>query len=79
MTEWERDGVENGDEEYRKEHRVEKPEMDWVASLSINISSAHLGNLFGNYVVEVSDKFAIQRGPWHWGAYISYEASKLFR
>lgn len=45
ITEQGRDGVENGDEEKSKEHRVEESERDWIESLPIYISSAHLGNL----------------------------------
>ncbi len=52
--------------------------MEWIY-LSINILSANLGTLLSNYVVEVSVLIATQRGPWHGAAYISYEASKLFK
>lgn len=55
LTEWERDGVENGGEKEKKEHNMEKSEIDWIASLSINIPSVHLGTFSGNYVVQVSD------------------------
>lgn len=44
-----------GEEKRGAQDRMEKSEVDRIASLPINISSTHLGTLPGDYVVHVSD------------------------